>query len=96
MPFKGDENMLDDSAKNRAAMDEDEGEADLLFGVGAGAGDAAGTQDSSKKADNATGGGDGNLLDLNLMLGTSPDVNQNQIQNSGLLDLIGGGPQMTN
>lgn len=34
MPFKGDENMLDDSAKNRAAMDDDEGESDLLFGIG--------------------------------------------------------------
>lgn len=33
MPFKGDENMLDDSAKNRAAMDDDEGEGDLLFGI---------------------------------------------------------------
>lgn len=32
MPFKGDENMLDDSAKNRAAMDDEEGEGDLLFG----------------------------------------------------------------
>ena len=91
MPFKGDENMLDDSAKNRAAMDDDEGEQDLLFGVGAG-GETANGQDASKKADNAAGGGD-NLIDLNMMLGTTPADNQNQIQNSGLLDLIGGGPQ---
>ena len=31
MPFKGDENMLVD-AKNRAALDNDEGENQLLFG----------------------------------------------------------------
>jgi len=31
MPFKGDENMLVD-AKDRAALDDDEGENQLLFG----------------------------------------------------------------
>ena len=31
MPFKGDENMLVD-AKDRAALDEDEGENQLLIG----------------------------------------------------------------
>ena len=88
--------MLEDSAKNRATMKEDEGQADLLFGVDADARDAAGTQYLCKMIHNATGGADGNLLDLNFMLVTSLVDNQNQIQNSGLLDLIGVGPLMTN
>jgi len=37
MPFKGDENMLVD-AKDRAALDEDEGDNQLLFGFDAGSG----------------------------------------------------------
>ena len=32
MPFKGDENMLVDGAKDRAALDEDEGDNQLLIG----------------------------------------------------------------
>jgi len=32
MPFKGDENMLDDNAKNRAVVDNDDGDNQLLFG----------------------------------------------------------------
>lgn len=31
-----------------------------------------------------------------MMLGTNPADNQNQIQNSGLLDLLGGGPTTQN
>jgi len=32
MPFKGDENMLVDGARDRAALDEDEGDNQLLIG----------------------------------------------------------------
>ena len=32
MPFKGDENMLDDDAKNRAVLDNDDGDNQLLIG----------------------------------------------------------------
>jgi hypothetical protein len=32
MPFKGDENMLVDGARDRAALDEDEGNNQLLIG----------------------------------------------------------------
>ena len=57
MPFKGDENMLVD-AKDRAALDEDEGDNQLLIGF----------DDTSKPSDPAPGGG-GGLLDLDLMMG---------------------------
>ena len=40
MPFKGDENMLVD-AKDRAALDDDEGENQLLFGFDGDANKAA-------------------------------------------------------
>jgi len=32
MPFKGDENMLVDGAKDRAALDDEEGDNQLLIG----------------------------------------------------------------
>ena len=41
MPFKGDENMLVD-AKNRAALDVEEGENQLLIGFDDNKGDASG------------------------------------------------------
>jgi hypothetical protein len=33
MPFKGDENMLVDGAKDRAALDDEEGDNQLLIGL---------------------------------------------------------------
>lgn len=61
MPFKGDENMLVD-AKNRAALDVDEGDNQLLFGID----DNKGAPAGNAQAANADGGG--GLLDLDMML----------------------------
>lgn len=58
MPFKGDENMLVD-AKDRAALDEEEGDNQLLLGF----------DDTAKPSDPAADNGAGGLLDLDLMLG---------------------------
>jgi len=62
MPFKGDENMLVD-AKDRAALDADEGENQLLFGMDS-------KKESPKKATDAAPPQEG-LLDLDMMLGGS-------------------------
>lgn len=77
-------------------MDDEEGEGDLLFGFDGDKQGQGATATDQPKQDTNTGGGDGNLLDLNMMLGTTPTDNQNAIQNSGLLDLIGGGPPAQN
>lgn len=83
MPFKGDENMLVD-AKDRAALDADEGANQLLFGF-----------DSSPAPTTtapATGGG-GGLLDLDLMLGgnDAPSTAQPTSNTGDIMDLLGGG-----
>ena len=59
MPFKGDENMLVD-AKDRAALDEDEGDNQLLIGFDS-TNDTKGNVDQKADA--------GGLLDLDMMLG---------------------------
>ena len=90
MPFKGDENMLVD-AKDRAALDEDEGDNQLLMGFDSGAqntGNGATAQ--------AVGGESGGLLDLDMMLGSSSgpvttEVNAPVFSND-MMDLFGGGP----
>ena len=69
MPFKGDENMLVD-AKDRAALDADEGDDQLLMGFG------GNDQDTGNQATGNTnaptdGGG---LLDLDMMLGGPSDA----------------------
>lgn len=46
-------------------------------------------QEQPRQPDNGAGG---NLLDLDMMLGAGASENQNQIQSSGLMDLIGGPP----
>ena len=61
MPFKGDENMLVD-AKDRAALDDDEGENQLLIGFDGDTNKANAGQEAPK----ADAGG---LLDLDSMLG---------------------------
>ncbi len=60
MPFKGDENMLVD-AKDRATLDADEGENQLLIGFG----------DEPKKKDEEPSqpASSGGLLDLDMMMG---------------------------
>ena len=63
MPFKGDENMLVD-AKDRAALDADEGDDQLLMGFGDNNNDAG--KDDNKPKDDPVGGG--GLLDLDTML----------------------------
>jgi hypothetical protein len=65
MPFKGDENMLVD-AKDRAALDEDEGDNQLLIGFDT-------TNDTKGNADQKTDGG--GLLDLDMMLGGGSSTN---------------------
>jgi hypothetical protein len=61
MPFKGDENMLVD-AKDRAALDDEEGDNQLLFGF---------DNTETKKNTDPAASGSGGLLDLDLMMGTS-------------------------
>lgn len=87
MPFKGDENMLVD-AKDRAALDEDEGDNQLLLGFDD-------TTNTKTATDPAAGGG--GLLDLDLMLGgstsTAPAAQNMQLADN-MMDLFGGGPQV--
>ena len=61
MPFKGDENMLVD-AKDRMALDQDEGENQLLIGF----------DDEKPKTKQDTQSN--NVLDLDLMLGDTPST----------------------
>ncbi len=65
MPFKGDENMLVD-AKNRAALDADEGDNQLLMGFGD-------NDDTTKAKDSTNEPAGGGLLDLDMMLGGPAD-----------------------
>mmetsp|Transcript_21890 Transcript_21890/g.33988 ORF Transcript_21890/g.33988 Transcript_21890/m.33988 type:complete len:80 (+) Transcript_21890:1764-2003(+) len=58
VPFKGDENMLVD-AKDRAALDDDEGANQLLVGF-----------NDNKKTEPANAGGESLLPDLDSMLVT--------------------------
>jgi len=87
MPFKGDENMLVD-AKDRAALDEDEGDNQLLIGFDD-------TNNGKAATDPAAGGG--GLLDLDLMLGgttaTAPAAQNMQLADN-MMDLFGGGSQV--
>lgn len=65
--------MLDDQAKNRAAMDDDEGENQLLFGFESEkTTPATGNQEQAKPAETGAGG---NLLDLDMMLGAGASDN---------------------
>jgi hypothetical protein len=79
MPFKGDENMLVD-AKDRAALDADEGDDQLLMGFGD---DNAGSKATGNTNAPADGGG---LLDLDMMLGGPSDAGASNTN-------IGGGMQ---
>lgn len=85
MPFKGDENMLVD-AKDRAALDEEEGENQLLIGF-----------DNSTPAAATNGGaaaGGGGLLDLDMMLGSSSEPSSTPVSipaGGDMMDLFGGG-----
>jgi predicted RNA-binding protein with RPS1 domain len=63
MPFKGDENMLVDGAKDRAALDDEEGDNQLLFGFEA--------PNAAKTASDPVVPAEGGLLDLNLLMGDS-------------------------
>jgi len=74
MPFKGDENMLVD-AKDRAALDADEGDDQLLMGFDDSKKDNAKQEDKPKDGP-ADGGG---LLDLDTMLAgpSGGDTNNN-------------------
>lgn len=87
MPFKGDENMLVD-ARDRAALDADEGDNQLLMGFD--------SQPTTSTANN-TGG----LLELDMMFGgtTSPNPVTNPPQTNpmaDMMDLFGGGPAAAN
>jgi hypothetical protein len=90
MPFKGDENMLVD-AKDRAALDEDEGDNQLLFGFD----DNSNAKPSADPA--ASAGGGGGLLDLDMMLGgptPTPSAPAMQLGDN-MMDLFGGGAPAT-
>ena len=84
MPFKGDENMLVD-AKDRAALDADEGDDQLLMGFG----------DSSQTGNTAGGNtnapaDNGGLLDLDMMLGGPTDSGAQNNNMGGMQnDLMG-------
>jgi hypothetical protein len=83
MPFKGDENMLVD-AKDRMALDEDEGDNQLLMGFDTTTTNKAGTNE-------ANGGG---LMDM-MMGGPTTTQSAAPVINNDMMDLFGGGPAVS-
>lgn len=87
MPFKGDENMTFD-ATDRAALDADEGDNQLLMFGDAPTSSAPATKTEQPAAD-------GGLLDMDMMLGSSnpaPVANTDNNNLGDMMDIFGGGP----